>query len=61
MKKMFILGGIAAVGAFFASAAEYTVSVASGEKNLAAALAAAYPSGVTLVAGDTVVKPKFTT
>lgn len=54
--KRLVLIGFAALGGFLASASEYTVSVASGEKSLATALAEAYPSGVALVAGDTIVK-----
>lgn len=53
MKKLVLV--LASCGCVVASAAEYTLTVESGEQTLDAAMAAAY-SGTTLAAGDTIVK-----
>ena len=50
-----LLSGLVLAGAGAVGAAEYTLTVDSGEQSLDAAMAAAYP-GSALAAGDTVVK-----
>ena len=50
-----VLSGLVLAGAGAVGAAEYTMTVDSGEQSLDAAMAAAYP-GSALAAGDTVVK-----